>query len=553
MDYNLIDKPWIPLTRKDGSSTEVGLRDALSAAHEYADVHDPSPLVTAALLRFLIAVLHRTYDGPRSLEDWKTIWKKGHFNAKSISEYLEAQRGRFGLFNEKHPFYQVSSFEVAEKRPVAQLAQELAGGNNPTLFDHHLDLNPSIFPSPTCARFLVANQAFALGGGKGATSKTFGEHPYLAHGPLVGGVLAFLKGDTLFQTLMLNLLCYGRSMPTDQLGQSDDDKPSWEREKPQKPRVRSPYGWLDLLTWQSRCVRLIPEGEGARWMFYAQGQKLKDPRPREPMWFYEYDEKDPEVPRAVRLDPGKALWRSCHALFAFAKEGDPRRYGRSLAFDQAKKLYQLGVFAHYGDFRCLLIGLASEKAKPLLWARELLPVPSRLLENEDSVALLRNGLQVCEKAGEAVHGSLYALAANLLVSEARGKTERKADKREAGRLADSLQGDLRYWSSMELPFKDFLSRLAEKPEAAMADWLAAVRRKASLAFEAASDCSLSRGPRELCARVKAGRILGSRLRELNLIGKEVTHERSWPAWRKPTHGGGGDTGGPPDRFPQEPS
>jgi hypothetical protein len=125
-----------------------------------------------------------------------------------------------------------------------------------------------------------------------------------------------------------------------------------------------------------------------------------------------------------------------------------------------------------------------------------------------------------------VRGSLYALAANLLASEVGGKTERKADKREAGRLADSLQGDLRYWSSMELPFKDFLSRLSDEPEAAMTDWLETARKKALQAFEAASDCCLSRGPRELCARVKAGRILGFRLRELNLIGNEVTHERS---------------------------
>lgn len=54
--FNLIDEQWIPVRFPDGSRAEMGIQDALLRAREIASIEDPSPLVVAALHRFLLAV-----------------------------------------------------------------------------------------------------------------------------------------------------------------------------------------------------------------------------------------------------------------------------------------------------------------------------------------------------------------------------------------------------------------------------------------------------------------------------------------------------------------
>lgn len=208
MLFNLMDEPWLPCLAPDGRRCELGIRDALAQAHELACLRDGSPLVTAALHRLLLAILHRAVEGPKDEKDWARLWRRGQFDAPEIGRYLDAWRQRFDLFDAAHPFCQVARFEVGACSPAAQLAQELSRGNNPVLFDHTVEDDAPPVSPPEAARRLVGNQVFALGGGVGATSNLFGKHPNLTHAPLAGGVTALLAGDTLFETLMLNLLVY---------------------------------------------------------------------------------------------------------------------------------------------------------------------------------------------------------------------------------------------------------------------------------------------------------------------------------------------------------
>ena len=71
--FNLIDEKWIPVRFPDGSRDELGIRDTLLRSREIAAIEDPSPLVVAALHRFLLAVLYRALEGPTDIDQAKAL------------------------------------------------------------------------------------------------------------------------------------------------------------------------------------------------------------------------------------------------------------------------------------------------------------------------------------------------------------------------------------------------------------------------------------------------------------------------------------------------
>ena len=68
--FNLIDEPWIPCLRPDGTTIALGLRETLLQAHELREIRGDTPLETAALHRLLLAILHRVFgpSGPDGVE-----------------------------------------------------------------------------------------------------------------------------------------------------------------------------------------------------------------------------------------------------------------------------------------------------------------------------------------------------------------------------------------------------------------------------------------------------------------------------------------------------
>ena len=63
-----------------------------------------------------------------------------------------------------------------------------------------------ISPPAHAARVVIAEQAFAVGGGKSDTGNT-------THAPLVSGAVVLARGDTLFETLWLNLTVFSNKDP----------------------------------------------------------------------------------------------------------------------------------------------------------------------------------------------------------------------------------------------------------------------------------------------------------------------------------------------------
>lgn len=81
--YNLIDEKWILVRFHDGTRDELGIRETLLRSKEIAAIEDSSPLVVAALYRFLLAVLYRALEGPTDINQAKVLFKEGLPGEKS--------------------------------------------------------------------------------------------------------------------------------------------------------------------------------------------------------------------------------------------------------------------------------------------------------------------------------------------------------------------------------------------------------------------------------------------------------------------------------------
>lgn len=249
--FNLIDEKWIPVRFEDGSRDELGIRDILLRSKEITAIEDPSPLVMAALHRFLLAVLYRALQGPTDIEQAKTLFNNGLPDQK-IAAYLEKWRDRFWLFNERYPIFQVPSYEPKEKQGKKQwrswpaIAAEHNADNAKVLFDHVEVAKAGLIPSSKAARWLIGCQTFALGGGRS-------DFRYTKSGPSATAAMVLPLGKSLCDTLIFSLVPENREV-------LHGDSPIWEREPEsltslQQGTKRKISGWADLYTWRARSIR----------------------------------------------------------------------------------------------------------------------------------------------------------------------------------------------------------------------------------------------------------------------------------------------------------
>jgi CRISPR system Cascade subunit CasA len=452
LSFDLIDAPFIPCVRTDGRTVEYGLRDVLLKAHEIAELRDGSPLVTVALHRLLLAILHRCYRGPRNSAERVAIRKAGNLDADRVGAYFQKWGDRFDLFHAEYPFFQRAGFTTKEPSGINRLSQELSRGNNAALFDHTLDDPPPALSPAQAARALSAEQAFAVGGGKSDTGNT-------THAPLVAGAVVLVRGESLFETLWLNLTPYDgdtKPVPCD-----SDDAPVWER-SPAEPHKEpaTPRGYLDYLTWQSRTLRLLPgEDDGhlvVRRVSYAQGRKLETAAGfYDPMMAYARSQQEGD--RAIRLAEARDLWRDSAALFQFA-EADQFRGPTTLhSLGSSHELRQ--VLPPSARYRLSVFGLCTDKAKVNFWRHETLPLPLAYLDNVQLVESLKQGLAIAEAvASEALRPAAWAAAANWLSTN----PEMKPDTDRVRGVVNSFAPERLYWSRLERPFRELLVALAEE-------------------------------------------------------------------------------------------
>jgi len=496
--FDLIDEPWIPYLLPDGSKRLGGIREVLIGAQDIREISDVSPLVTAALHRMLLAMLHRVF-GPEDEGAWADLWNAGAFDADELDRYLERWRHRFDLFHETHPFYQNAELDPDYASSVTKLP--LSAGKREALFEHFVADDSFSLSVPEAACQLVALHAFAVGG-----LLSYERHldPRLYKsakgGPLAKAAVAIVKGENLFQTLMLNMCRYS---PADEepFPVTGDDVPAWERDEPTRAGERSPTGYLDLLTWQSRRVRLLPElaSEGTSWVVrrvvVMKGYQFPDSwsQRRETMVAFQKRRNarpDEQAYLPVSFQRDRALWRDSLALLRLAPDPEERLKTVSWVAD----LVTQRLVSRSAIYNIDLAGLNTDQALVYFWRYERLPLPLAYLENQDLVDQLGRALDLAEQVGGVVRGVVASLAKLLLSPTANEERGRQPERSDINNLTKHLGTERLYWAQLETPFKRFVVDLAAEHETdeegssrerdrVLASWADELRRAARSAFE----------------------------------------------------------------------
>lgn len=226
------------------------------------------------------------------------------------------------------PFAQVAGLHTSkhETKPVSLLLPDAATGNNVPIFSARTEADPPALGLAAATLALLVAQCFdtaaiksgAVGDPKVSAGKTTG-NPTGPAGQL--GLLVPI-GKDLFQTVMLNQPY--AAQPNARLRRGT---PQWRRPvKDASWQERSPDGLLDLLTWQSRRIRLVPTMPEpderhivVRQVVLAAGDRLRRTPEYEPHtgWKQNPKPKADEPPqRPRRHASGRAPWRGMQALLA---------------------------------------------------------------------------------------------------------------------------------------------------------------------------------------------------------------------------------------------
>lgn len=523
--FSLLDQPWIPVRRPgEPLPREVGIREALLHAAEYVEIADPSPVSTVALHRLLLTVLHRVF-GPEDIGAWVALWREGRFPVGRLDAYLDCWAARFDLFDPAHPFGQDEHAPPDKWRPAVDLVMELSG-SNAGHFSHALEDGSMALSPAQAARAMLGWQLFSPGGTIGGDTGL----DYSTTAPLQPTAVALVRGGTLFQTLMLNLHRYspGDKEPFECSG---EDLPAWERDASAGRTDRIPTGYLDLLTWQTRRIRLWPEEQGDTtvvcWVTLLRGCQFPAGymlHGREPMVAYRELAKpkpgqEPWVP--LRFQQDRAIWRDSHTLLATRGGSTERPKSLSWLADVAR---ESDVLQRRSIRPLDLFGLGGNKARIDFWRHERLPVPLAYLDDDALRARLERAIAAAENVRRALSFAAQ-ITAKLVLAPESGHGGREPDKKVVRQLAESLDAVRPYWAALEGPFRAFLvdqaaARTVEDEEgeidydrAPFDRWLGVVRDTAWQAFRMATN-DLDTSARALRAMTAGERALGGGLREV---------------------------------------
>ncbi|MFQ6331510.1 type I-E CRISPR-associated protein Cse1/CasA (plasmid) [Nocardia sp. CWNU-33] len=332
--FDLLEQPWIRANDRDGRPRTLSLREVFRYAHELSALTGEVPTQSLAILRLLLAILHRSVKDRTGVtaEIWGDLWrtettvsgeKHRTLPLEEIDRYLTDNGDRFGLFDPKKPFFQVAGLR-SEKDAVSGLDKLIADvPNGEKYFTTRAGVSVDRIDFAEAARWLVHVHAFDPSGiktgavGDPRVKKGKGYPIGVAWTGCLGGV--FLEGATLRETLLLNLVL--RDMNAERF--SDNDFPPWERE-PDGAAARgsaAPTGPVDLCTWQSRRVRLVHDGTHVTGVVLCNGDALEpfNQQRSEPMTGWRFSELQTKKAGQARHypmthEPERALWRGLASL-----------------------------------------------------------------------------------------------------------------------------------------------------------------------------------------------------------------------------------------------
>jgi CRISPR system Cascade subunit CasA len=430
--FNLTLENWIPIVNQNWQRQEVSLIKLFEVWETLREIQADNPPTTLAIYRFLLAILHRAYQGPTDEAHWEEI--RDDHGKKAIA-YLQENQDCFDLLHPERPFMQDAALTTDMAAEIYQ-AYVVHGNNTSTVFCHEHQWSGGSLPIEAAARLVLRLHWFDVGGRKTGSSVSAGVIPTM------DAANVLVRGKTLEETLLLNLMHYNpiQGMPSVVKG---DDLPAWERET-QPAAERIPAGYIDYLTFQWRRVRLFFEnGQAIKVAFHGGDRLPKEVSSTQWECGIAYVKNKKGI-FTIRLNLSRSLWRDSAAFLQSSDAGSCPRIIEWLAVLQDEDLI---------DDRLTLqiMGLTVDNAKPLGWTGEQFSAPIAYLKERPLWEALVSALRVAEEHQQifrSFQGSPYhALAKEL-------------NHPDAGSFAKSLDGESRYWAALDREFQPLLINLA---------------------------------------------------------------------------------------------
>jgi CRISPR system Cascade subunit CasA len=527
--FNLISEKWIPVRFLDGTRDELGISDTLLKAKKIAAIEDPSPLVVAALHRFLLAILYRALEGPTDIVQAKAFFKTGLPDRKIIA-YLEHWRDRFWLFDEEYPFWQVPTFKPRKWRSWAALAVESNADTAKVLFDHANELEPGVIAFSAAARWLLATQSFAISTGKSEISHT-------GTAPSAGSLIALPVGKSLHDTLLFCLIPENKTI-------LENDVPIWERnpdtvehlkrkvtisakDGKEKDRTieQTATGIVDLYTWRTRSVIIkCSEQEGIKEIGFASGigylESVVDPMVghviREVKEKYS---KERTKKKFVLRFEEKGIWRDFDSLLPGGEELTPKVIEHATALcKKDRSRTPTGI---------IVLGQKFYPPRPNIafWRAEYFVLPEIISDDGNLRFEINQMLSDAENAGYILKKACQQFAKDIV-----SHGERDVEQKDVLKVMAQMTALPYYWTALEIQFHHLLEKytLGHDSSSAQSFWLTSVRDALQSAWHQQSIEMLGGNVWAYRALIKASNPIQDKLVEISEAINKLSHEEEAP-------------------------
>ena len=487
--FNLLDEPWIRVTRLDGAPDEVSLLSLFREAADIAGIHGEIASQDVAVLRLLLAICHRAMDGPEDLDVWEEYWRDPGSLGRDAVDHLERHRERFDLRDPDRPFFQVAGIHAASGKLWGLKSLIADVPNNNPLFTTRIAEGLESIGWAEAARWLVHVHAFDPSGirtGAVGDPQVKGGKGYPI-GPGWTGQIGTVTvvGENLERTLLLNTVVCEDLDGLNGVDPTRDLAP-WEREPdgPAGSHDPRPTGPVHCYTWQTRRVLLHGDDDGVTGLFLGNGDRAK-PQNRyrvEPMTAWRYSDPQSRKLKApvympCKLPTDRAFWRGLSTLVA---QLSPKTTVKGAG--EVTKYRSPGVVSFYQDLmyheivpasgliplHAVGIEYGSSESTVAELVDDVLSLPAGLLdpENRRLLAVVRGAMEETEKVADA----LWGLARDL--DRARGGSPDTG--KNAGRHAAAA-----FYQVIDERFPRWLAALdKEDPDRAHVRWREQLRSEA---------------------------------------------------------------------------
>lgn len=371
--FNLITDAWIKVIEcKTDQEKTVSLMKLFENAQDYRQLAGEMRIQDLAILRLLLAILTTVYtrvdtngniydwlmpddqetfsfkvdqdefydeEGSQTLlATWHELYEAGHFTS-AVTQYLTQHADRFDFFGER-PFYQVTTDAydalVPKSKNVAagkgqvlvkQLNRRVSeSANTPSIFAPKSGEEKNELPLDELIRWVITYQNYT-----GVTDKTkiiTDEKFSNPAGWLYRINPVFVKGQTLFETLMLNLVLVDFRDAHDETYTLQ--RPVWEFPTvhayiEMRKKQLKPDNLAELYTSWSRILHIEWHDQDTVSIFSAGIPMFEtDNAWIEPMTIWRFDKKAGDYRPAVRglRSLGIAMWRN-FGQYVKVNESDP--------------------------------------------------------------------------------------------------------------------------------------------------------------------------------------------------------------------------------------